>query len=510
MAGGEAGALVRNHDWPATQLGPIEQWSQALRTAVDLTLSAPVAALLLWGPSHIQIYNDLWKVLHSGRHPAALGQRTHECFAELADAPDGVYQRVWRGEGVFLEDNLLPAMRTGLIEDAWWNAIYMPVRGESATVEGILCILVETTGKVLAERARVQSEAMLQERARVEGALRESEQRFRLLVENVREYALVQTDFEGIVTSWNPGAARLFGYDSAEIVGKPFALLLPEQDRREGIIAPEMASLSRGERNLDAHAVQRKDGSQFWAEWITEPVLDDNGELRGTAKVMRDETERQRAEGALRGSLAEKESLLSEVHHRVKNNLQVITSLLSLQSRGLNDPNATRLFHETRNRVQSIASIHESLYRSSAFARINLLDYTQRVVHGLVRFYNAQTRVKVTIEGEGASLELERAAPFGLLLNELASNAFRHGFPEPDSGSLIVTVQGDYETVLLQVRDTGRGLPAGFREEEATSLGLRLVRMLVTQLNARIEFHSGAGTSVSVRIPVGKGPGNHG
>lgn len=126
--------------------------------------------------------------------------------------------------------------------------------------------------------------------------LRESENRFRLFVENVREYALVQTDLEGNITSWNPGAERLFGYTSGEIVGRSFRLLMPEPDRHDGIIAREMAILSRGERNRDAHAVQRKNGSQFWAEWVTEPVRDDAGRLRGTAKIMRDETGRQRSQ----------------------------------------------------------------------------------------------------------------------------------------------------------------------------------------------------------------------
>jgi GAF domain-containing protein len=171
FGGGEVGALVRAHDWASTPLGPIESWPPALRTAVDLTLASPAAAIVLWGPRYIQIYNDLWATLHRSKHPSALGQPTHECFAELLDALDPVYDRVWRGEGVLLEDSLLPVLRHGKTEDAWWNVVYTPVRGESGAVEGIFCTLSETTAKVCAERAHASADAALRESEARQGFL---------------------------------------------------------------------------------------------------------------------------------------------------------------------------------------------------------------------------------------------------------------------------------------------------------------------------------------------------
>jgi PAS domain S-box-containing protein len=658
---GELPARIREYAWSSTPLGRIESWPQTLRTTVDLALDSPVAAIVLWGPDYIQIYNDRWTTLYPGKHPAALGQPTHECFAELTDALDPVYQRAGQGKGMILQDSLLPVLRQGTMEEAWWDVIYTPVRGESGAVDGIFCTLAETTAKVLAERAHKQSEAIIQaseerqpfllrlsdsmriladpeamardicrlvvehlgasqarydtfegepgaeigvtqgeytrigrpnpqpyshasvgdglmamlragqtlvltgierdprataaqreafraadslaaifvpllkagrllaaftvhnaashgwtageitlvedvaertwaayEGARAARTLRESEERFRLFVENVREYALVQTDLEGAITSWNPGAERLFRYTNAEIVGRPFVLLLPEEDRHESNLAREMAVLSYGQHNVDTRTLRRKDGTRLWVEWITEPVLDDAGKLRGAAKVMRDESERLRVDQTLRASLAEKEALLGEVHHRVKNNLQIINSLLNLQSRSLTDPNVLTLFNEARNRVQSISEIHQMLYRSSNFASVDLLAYAKELVSHLVRFYYAQARVQTYVEGSGATLELGRAVPFGLLLNELVSNALKHGVPDPETGSIHVEVLEKNGTISLRVKDTGAGFPEGLRPEQGTSLGLNLVHILARQLAATVAFESRAGASVRV------------
>jgi PAS domain S-box-containing protein len=152
-AEGEAADLVRRTNWTRTPLGDIEDWPEALRVAVDLTLASPVAAIVLWGPENIQIYNDLWITLHSSKHPAAMGQPTHECFPELVEHLEPIYRRARLGEGVVFHDSLLPVMRGGRIQDAWWDVVYTPMRGESGEVEGIFCTLAETTEKVIGARA---------------------------------------------------------------------------------------------------------------------------------------------------------------------------------------------------------------------------------------------------------------------------------------------------------------------------------------------------------------------
>lgn len=332
-------------------------------------------------------------------------------------------------------------------------------------------------------------------------ALRDSEEKFRLFVENVQEYALVQTDQAGNIVSWNPGAQRVFGFTEEDILGRNFSVLLKPEDYEAGILKEQLPWVVGGHDNEDARWLLRQDGSHFWGRWITEPIRDEMGTFRGAARIIRDETERAQAEAKIQASLAEKEELLKEVHHRVKNNLQVITSLLNMQARQIENPEVLSQFAEARNRVFSIAAIHELLYRSVSFSCIDLAAYARQLAPDLVRFYNAQSRIQVSVTGDGVALELERAVPYGLLLNELISNACKHAFPGTQTGNIIVSFERDDGYIELTVSDDGQGLPRGFDYDRASSLGLKLVRSLARQLRGSSELQSGGGTTVRVRFP---------
>ena len=351
---------------------------------------------------------------------------------------------------------------------------------------------------LLSENRRTrQYEQALRTLEQTSTALRDSEEKFRLFVENVQEYALVQSDPAGNIVSWNPGAERLFGYTTEDVLGKKFFLLLmPEDESKE-----ELTSASNGDHNELARWLVRRDGSRFWARWITEPIRDETGVFRGTARIIRDETERAQSEASIKGSLAEKEELLKEVHHRVKNNLQVITSLLNMQSRQIENPEVLSHFEEARNRVFSIAAIHELLYRSVSFSGIDLAAYARQLAPDLVRFYNVQDRIRLSVVGDGVTLELERAVPYGLLLNELISNACKHAFPGTETGNIMVSFGREDGDIELSVSDDGQGLPQGFDYQRAPSLGLKLVRSLARQLRGSAEMQSGGGTTVRVRFP---------
>jgi len=207
------------------------------------------------------------------------------------------------------------------------------------------------------------------------------------------------------------------------------------------------------------------------------------------------------SEAALRCALAEREALLKELHHRVKNNLQVIMSLLEMQADAAAHPQALSSLAEARSRVGAIASMHELLYQSESFAEIDLFRYARRLVAHVVLFYQKDSHVNVSVVGAAISVDLARAVPLGLLLNELVSNACKHAFPCNAEGKLEIRLKEADGAIHVQVNDNGAGLPAGLDHRVSATLGLQLVHMLAKQLGGDVTFTSGGGTTVDVLVP---------
>jgi PAS domain S-box-containing protein len=340
------------------------------------------------------------------------------------------------------------------------------------------------------------------DRKEAEKSLREHEQRFREYAANVRDYALMQLDAQGTIVSWNAGAEGVLGYAEPEILGQPVAILFTPEDVRNGAPEKEMERARADGRSLDERWHMRKDGTRFWASGALTSMLDDKGRLRGFAKVMRDETERRRAEEQLRTSLREKEVLLQEIHHRVKNNLQVITSLLRLQSGHASDESTRGMFEEARNRVQAIAGIHELLYRSPDLARIDFGAYLNRLARDLFSFYGIDTnRLQLAIEVKHTGLGVNKAIPCGLIVNELLTNSLKHGFHDGRQGTVRVSLECLNGECILVVEDDGLGFPEGFDWEQADSLGLQLVKVLSAQLDGSVDVERGTGTCFKISFP---------
>jgi len=354
----------------------------------------------------------------------------------------------------------------------------------------------------------------ISERKRAERALRDSEERLRLFTENVTDYALLQVDTKALISGWNTGAERTFGYPEPEIVGQPMGkLYLPEEAAR-GDAEKDMEIAKENGRFEDARWLVRKDGSRIFARWVTTPMRNPAGNLRGYAKVLRDETERRQAEEQLRNSLAEKHALLQEVHHRVKNNLQVITSLLSIQTTRVDNQDVSTILADTENRVRTIAALHESLYSSDNLARIEFSSYLQRLVNDLTGFYGVDPkRLAVAVRAEKLLIDIGKAIPLGLVVNELVTNTFKHAFPKGRSGTVEIALEhagaaaGNLgptspRLVQLTVRDNGIGLPADIRPDETPSMGLHLVHILAKQLDAKVSIAGREGTTVALKFPV--------
>ena len=212
--------------------------------------------------------------------------------------------------------------------------------------------------------------------------------------------------------------------------------------------------------------------------------------------------ERKRAEQELRVSLEEKEVLLKEIHHRVKNNLQIISALLYLQGNKVEDARARAMFAESENRIKSMSLVHERLYQSPDLARIDLRDYVESLAGYLLRSYRVgPARIKLNVDVEDISLDVSTAVPCGLILNELLSNALKHAFPDGTDGEILINMRTAGDQYRLLVQDNGVGMPESVDYANSESLGLQLVSGLASQLGGEAEQLPGEGTGWSISIP---------
>lgn len=323
--------------------------------------------------------------------------------------------------------------------------------------------------------------------------------------------ALIGTDDVGRITFVNRQAELVFGYARAELAGRSVDMLLPEgarrahaQHRREYSRDPVTRVMSPGRRSA---AGLRRDGTEFPVE-VFLSVAEVRGE-RTTLCTVRDVSERERIEASLRTSIHDKEALLREIYHRVKNNLQVVSSLLSLQAEGVYDARDAVLFRESQGRVRAMALVHEKLCQSGSLADVDAPDYIEDLVRKVRQIHRGGANVTLRVDVDPCKCPVDVAIPVGLILNELLSNALRHAFPGDGGGevalSLRTTTPGH---VLLVVRDDGVGMSPG--AEEKKSLGLSLVRLLAKQLGGHLEVRAagapgGTEARVDFTLPANKG-----
>ena len=304
------------------------------------------------------------------------------------------------------------------------------------------------------------------------------------------------------VLFFNAGAERIFGYKREEVVDRPIDMLIPLGFRRahashvQDFAVHPQASKRMGERR-EIYGL-RKDGTEFPAE-ASISKAESNGEFLFMV-ILRDITARRDAERKIEQSLREKESLLQEIHHRVKNNLQVVSSLLGLQARQMTEEEIRRAFRESQNRVHSMALIHERLYQSKDLSEIDCQEYADQLVGHLFRSYGVSlSRVKLEMNFGGERMPMALAVPMGLILNELLSNCLKHAFPRGKEGKISVTLtRSDGGKLTLVVADDGIGLPVNANLWNARSLGLRLVRILSEQIGAQLTMGADQGTRTEV------------
>lgn len=364
-------------------------------------------------------------------------------------------------------------------------------------------------------------------------SLKMTEERYRELVQALPDI-VYSLDADGTFTFINDSVRNL-GWEPMELIGKHFSVLLEEGftekvgrehvlQRMKGVTtgakhAPKLfderrtgtrrtrdleVQLRRRDEDPDAHTVYgsviaygevNSVGFAGFANAIGDP---------GSVGIIRDVTERKEADRLLHESLRDKEVLLAEIHHRVKNNLQVISSLLNLQSGGLNDTEAIKRFADAQMQIQSMALVHEQLYRSDNFATVDISDYVRSLCDHLYEAYAvSRDTISLDLQVEPIYVVMQQAVPIALLLNELIANSLKYAFPAGASGTIHISIKRVEEgAVRLEIRDDGIGLPDGFDIAATETLGHTLVTGLSSQLNGTMSVDGTDGTRFSLTFPL--------
>jgi PAS domain S-box-containing protein len=335
-------------------------------------------------------------------------------------------------------------------------------------------------------------------------AEKRAEERLRQVIESAPS-AIVMVNAGGEIVLVNGQTEKVFGYRREELIGQRIELLVPERLRahhpeyRNGFLRqPQARPMGEG-RDLFA---RRRDGSEFPVEIGLNPIETEEGAM--VLSTIVDISARKQAEEAIKSSLREKEVMLKEIHHRVKNNLQIISSLLDLQSGTINDPRVLQSFQESQHRIRSMALIHEKLYQSPDLAEVDFADYVRSLIAYLLRAYRiSEATVSLKLDAEPVRLRIDTAIPCGLILNELVSNSLKHAFPDGRRGAITVAVRAEPEgRASLRVSDNGVGLPQGDDWWAGPSLGLRLVRTLTQQLRGTMTVETVAGATFNLSFPL--------
>jgi PAS domain S-box-containing protein len=318
--------------------------------------------------------------------------------------------------------------------------------------------------------------------------------------------SVVVTDITGAIEYVNPKFTEVTGYTRDEVMGKNPRIL------KSGLVAPEVYAdlwntLAAGRDWRGELCNKRKDGSNYWERAVISCMVDGEGKATHYIAVKEDITARKQMENEISASLREKETLLKEVHHRVKNNLQIISSLLELQAGKYKDRAVRDAFGESQRRVRTMALVHEQLYTSKRLAEIDFGWHLEQITRELVSLYG-RIGIDLIIDVEHVQLPIDLAIPCGLIVNELVTNALKHAFPEGRKGTLMIALHlRGPEHVVLSIGDDGVGFAAAPDVRQMSSLGMQLVTSLSEQISATLVVDTSHGSGFTLTIPLDQNEG---
>ncbi len=331
-------------------------------------------------------------------------------------------------------------------------------------------------------------------------ALVESEARFRNALDH-SAIGLTLVDLRGRFTRVNSALCQILGRTAEELLSLTFQDITHPDDLDVDVsLVQETLAGKRSHYHLEKRYLT-KDGGSVWCLLTVSLVKNTSGEPQYFIAQIQDFSERNRALEQVKQSLREKEVLLREIHHRVKNNLQVVSSILRLARKQVEQPQLRSVFDETSARIQTMAMVHERLCGTEDLGAVDFASQLRDLCTLAQRASRVQSdRVQVVLDTQPTGLEMDQAIPLGLIANELLSNAFKHAFNSRARGELRVTLKRSEDELLLSVKDDGAGLPEDFDIATTNSLGMRIITRLTNQLRGTLTVNRGPGAEFVVRL----------
>ncbi|MEO8514813.1 MAG: PAS domain S-box protein, partial [Ignavibacteria bacterium] len=329
------------------------------------------------------------------------------------------------------------------------------------------------------------------ESLKAEELLKEQKEFLRTVIDTDPNFVFAK-DWDGRFTLVNKAVADNYSSTAEELIGKTDSDFNPNIAEVEHFLADDREVIASGKVKFipEEEVTNSGTGQTKWYQTIKVPLKAANGSTH-VLGVAADITARKLAESITIKSLREKELLLKEIHHRVKNNLQIIISLLKLQSKYVYDPRDLEIFNKSRSRVETMSLIHEKLYKSKDISQIDIGNYLKDLVSHLLNAYKVNSSIiEFNISAENILMTIDTAIPCGLIVNELINNILKHAFPDGYKGKIELNLRRSDENVVLEVTDNGIGIPTEFDMDKSDSLGMRLIDTLVKQLDGIIEVNS--------------------
>jgi PAS domain S-box-containing protein len=349
--------------------------------------------------------------------------------------------------------------------------------------QGTIGIIRDVSDVVKAEKAHLQAE-----------------QHYRLLIDNAMVIISILSP-EGIVLYKSYSVKPILGYDSYELIGENESDYIHRDNRQEFQAILCTDSIDKTEWNLEIN-YKGQNNNFYVFDTKIKAIVDTKGDIVCFVVYSYDITERKKLEIQLKSKIEENEILLKEIHHRVKNNMQLISALLDLQKEHVHCENDAELFDECNNRIMAMSKVHEKLYQSKNFSQINIGKYITEIAENIKQSNGSEFKsIHITVDMWDGLFDINQAIPCGLIVNELLSNAYKHAFKDRNEGLIQVTCKRNINTFFLKVEDNGVGIDPNIDLQKVESMGLQLIKSLVIQLRGDIQFSGNNGTIVTILFP---------